>query len=80
MPNRDKKVLKAIADLGGEASGFQIHLALVGQSKWAWLRAMSVGGMYASLYRLERSGIITSRWGVATTDGGCRPRIYTISF
>ncbi len=78
---RDEKVLKAIADLGGEASGFQIHRELVGQSKWAWLWAISLGGMYYTLDRLERGGIITSRWGEATAERGWRrPRIYTILF
>ncbi len=81
MTKREEKVLKAIAGLGGEASGVQIHRCLVGQSKWAWLWAISFGGMYVALDRLERRGILTSRWGEATAARGWRrPRIYTIPF
>lgn len=81
MTKRDKKVLRAIADLGGEASGFQIHQHLVAQSKWAWLWAIGYGGMYNALDRLEHGGLITSRWGEATAERGWRrPRIYSIPF
>jgi hypothetical protein len=35
--------------------------------------------MYVSLYRLEASGRLTSRWGEATAERGWRrPRIYKI--
>ncbi len=81
MTKREEKVLKAIADLGGEASGYQIHQHLVGQSKWAWLGAISLGGMYNALDRLERRGTLASRWGEATAERGWRrPRIYSIPF
>jgi PadR family transcriptional regulator PadR len=77
----EDKVLNAIADMGGEASSFQIHQRLVGESKWAWIRAISLGGMYTALDRLERRGVINSRWGEATAARGWRrSRIYSIPF
>lgn len=80
MTKDETKVMEAIESLGGNASGFQIHQRLVGQSKWAWLWAISYGGMYKALERLERRGVLCSRWGEATVErGGLRPRIYWIS-
>lgn len=79
MRRAERKVLDAIVALGGEASGFQIHQHLVGESKWAWLWAISYGGMYIALDRLERRGVLTSRWGEATFERGWRrPRLYRV--
>jgi PadR family transcriptional regulator PadR len=80
MTKAEAKVMEAIESLGGEVSGFQIHQRLVRQSKWAWLWGISLGGMYNVLERLERRGVLWSRWGEATAERGWhRPRIYRIS-
>jgi len=80
MTKTEIKVIEAIESLGGEASGFQIHQRLVGQSKWAWLWAVGLGGMYNALNRLEFSGKLTSSRGEATAARGWRrPRIYKVN-
>jgi DNA-binding PadR family transcriptional regulator len=68
-------------------SGFQIMQALVANSRaarwfgkdsvWAVVFGPSTGGLYPILMRLERTGQVTSIWGVATPErGGHRPRLY----
>jgi len=74
------KVLAAIASLGGEGSGYQIHQKLCYPSKWALFFGPSYGSMYNALDQLEKNGQLTSRWGEATLERGWRrPRIYTIA-
>lgn len=82
----EAEVLKVIEDNPG-SSGFQIHRAISAQSRavrWfgqgsfmAALLGPGVSSMYVHLASMERRGIITSNWGVATPErGGRRPRHY----
>lgn len=65
----ERAIVDALA-LHGEMSGFMLRERL---GIWP-------GTLYPALARLEESGRLVSRWGVATPErGGKRPRIYSLS-
>lgn len=56
-----------------EASGAEISRRIDA----ALDRSVSIGSLYVVLSHMERSGALTSRWGVATAERGWRrPRLY----
>ena len=59
---REHKIL-ALLRTHGELSGVEIYR----------LSGLSAGSMYATLYRMEEAGRLTSRWGEAV-EGWPRPR------
>lgn len=78
MTRTEAKVLSAIADLGGEASCFQIRDHM-NRGGWGWLTGVTVDGAYVALDRLEKRGAVTSRWGEVPPGRRHHPRIYVLS-
>lgn len=64
------------ADLHEELTKRSRAAAWFGEdSVWTVVFGPTLGGMYATLDRMERQGLVTSTWGVATPErGGNRPR------
>lgn len=79
-PNRlggfEELVLLATASQGGAGYGVTIQEELEVETG----QAVSVGAVYATLDRLERKGLVTSREGPATADrGGRRKRLFRVN-
>ena len=75
------EVLKGHLDLlllatleGGATHGYRIVEALRERSDGAF--ALSEGTEYPALYRLERAGLLSSRW---SSVGGRRRRVYSLT-
>ena len=60
---------------GGESYGYEIlqHVAALSNGEVQW----SDGMLYPVLHRLEKEGLVTSRW--ATADSGRRRKYYRLS-
>lgn len=72
----EELVLLAVASLKGEGYGVTIQECLEEETG----HRVSVGAVYATLDRLERKGLLGSRYGPATAArGGKRKRIYRIN-
>ena len=63
-------VLLSLLRLGEDAYGVPITNEIEKQSG----RSVAVGSVYAALERLERKGLITSRWGAPTAERGGRAK------
>jgi len=59
---------------GGPAHGYAIAEALRARSDGAF--DLAEGTLYPALHRLQRAGLLTSRW---TEDSGRRRRVYQLS-
>jgi DNA-binding PadR family transcriptional regulator len=71
----EELVLLAVASLKGDGYGVTIQERLEEETG----HRVSVGAVYATLDRLERKGLLGSRYGPATAErGGKRKRIYRI--
>jgi PadR family transcriptional regulator PadR len=75
------EVLKGHVDLlllsvleGGPAHGYGLVEALRGRSEGAF--DLAEGTVYPALYRLERAGLVTSRWEAVS---GRRRRLYRLT-
>lgn len=67
-------ILTAIMTLGAEnAYGMTIHEAV---ERLSGRRIVSLGSIYTTLDRLEKKGLVASRFADATTERGGRPRKY----
>jgi len=72
----EELVLLTTASLGGIGYGVTIQEELEAEVG----RPISVGAVYATLDRLERKGLVTSREGPATAErGGRRRRLFRVS-
>ena len=72
----EELVLLATATLAGTGYGVTIQEALEEETG----QTVSVGAVYATLDRLERKGLVTSREGAATTErGGRRKRLFRVT-
>jgi DNA-binding PadR family transcriptional regulator len=72
----EELVLLAVASLRGSGYGVTIQERLEAETG----QAISVGAVYATLDRLERKDLLSSRVGPTTAErGGKRKRIYKIS-
>jgi DNA-binding PadR family transcriptional regulator len=55
-------------------------LAIVESIQTATGRSLSLGGLYTTLHRMERKGLVTSRWGESTeVRQGARRRYYKMT-
>ena len=70
LGNFEMMVLLSLLRLGEGAYGVPITNEIEKQSG----RAVAVGSVYAALERLERKGLITSRWGEPTAERGGRAK------
>ena len=70
LGNFETMVLLSLLRLGEDAYGVPITNEIEKQSG----RPVAVGSVYAALERLERKGLITSRWGDATPERGGRAK------
>ena len=72
----EELVLLATATLAGQGYGVTIQEALEEETG----QPVSVGAVYATLDRLERKGLVSSREGAATADrGGRRKRLFRVT-
>lgn len=72
----EELVLLAVAGLGDKAYGVTVRERLEDETG----RRVSVGSVYATLDRLHRKKLVTSRMGPATPErGGRRKRLYGIT-
>jgi DNA-binding PadR family transcriptional regulator len=68
-------LLMALAHLGDDAYGTRIAALIEERTS----RTLSPGAIYTALDRLERRGLVTSRWGDPTPErGGKRKRHYRL--
>ena len=70
LGNFEMMVLLSLLRLGEGAYGVPITNEIEKQSG----RPVAVGSVYAALERLERKGLITSRWGAPTAERGGRAK------
>lgn len=71
----EQVLLLALAQLGDEAYGTSIGRLIADRTG----RVLSPGAIYTALDRLERRGLIVSRWGDPTPErGGKRKRHYRL--
>jgi len=70
LGNFEMMVLLSLLRLGEDAYGVPITNEIEKQSG----RPVAVGSVYAALERLERKGLITSRWGAPTAERGGRAK------
>src|SRR5262245_24025154 len=70
LGNFEMMVLLCLLRLGEGAYGVPISNEIERQSG----RPIAVGSVYAALERLERKGLITSRWGEPTAERGGRAK------
>ena len=70
LGNFETMVLLALLRLGKDAYGVPITNEIEQQSG----RRVAVGSVYAALERLERKGLVTSRWGEPTAERGGRAK------
>ena len=70
LGNFEMMVLLSLLRLGEGAYGVPITTEIEKQSG----RAVAVGSVYAALERLERKGLVTSRWGEPTAERGGRAK------
>jgi len=70
LGNFEMMVLLSLLRLGEGAYGVPITNEIEKQSG----RAVAVGSVYAALERLERKGLIMSRWGEPTAQRGGRAK------
>lgn len=70
LGNFEMMVLLSLLRLGEGAYGVPISNEIEKQSG----RPVAVGSVYAALERLERKGLITSRWGEPTAERGGRAK------
>ena len=70
LGNFEMMVLLSLLRLGEDAYGVPITNEIEKQSG----RSVAVGSVYAALERLERKGLITSRWGAPTAERGGRAK------
>src|SRR5216684_3562804 len=69
------QILAMLIQKPSDAYGTTIRERIEDQTK----RSISVGALYTALDRLEKKGLISSRWGEATPErGGRRKRYYKI--
>lgn len=81
MSKSEQRIITALAALGGEATSNAIWQKMVEQSRWGdtKLGHFLVRAPHFDLINLERRGVLTSYWGIATAKRGwLRPRIYKI--
>jgi len=72
----EELVLLAVGQLAGAGYGVTIQAELERETGGA----ISLGAVYATLYRLERKGLVHSRVGAATRErGGRRKRLFHIT-
>lgn len=72
----EEEVLTLLRDNRTDAYGLRL-IDLIKQSTG---RSPSIGAMYTTLDRLERKGLVRSRWGEATPErGGRRKRLFEIT-
>ena len=58
----------------------QYGLAIVDKIKETTGQSLSLGSLYTTLHRMERKGLVTSRWGESTEiRQGARRRYYQIT-
>lgn len=71
----ERHVLMAIAHLHGQ--GYAVTIA--NEMKTCFARSASLGAIYATVDRMEKKGLISSRLGEATPERGGKPkRFYRI--
>jgi len=70
LGNFEMMVLLSLLRLGEGAYGVPVTNEIEKQSG----RSVAVGSVYAALERLERKGLITSRWGAPTAERGGRAK------
>lgn len=71
----EQLLLMALAHLGDEAYGTRVAAIIEERTS----RVLSPGAIYTALDRLERRGLVTSRWGDPTPErGGKRKRHYRL--
>jgi PadR family transcriptional regulator PadR len=70
LGNFETMVLLSLLRLGEDAYGVPVSSEIEKQSG----RPVAVGSVYAALDRLERKGLITSRWGEPTAERGGRAK------
>lgn len=60
--------------------GKKYGLEIIASIKEDTDKAISLGGLYTTLHRLEKKGYVKSKWGEATPErGGNRRRYYQLS-
>jgi PadR family transcriptional regulator PadR len=69
------QILAILIQKPGDAYGTTVRERIEEQTG----RSVSVGALYTALDRLEKKGLVSSRWGEATPErGGRRKRYYEI--
>lgn len=75
LGNFEYQILAILIQRPDDAYGTTIRQRIEEQME----RAISVGALYTTLDRLEKKGLVSSRWGEATPErGGRRKRYYKI--
>lgn len=72
LGNFDLIVLLAVIRLGGKAYGVPIAREIASQGG----REVSLGGIYATLERLDANGLVSSEMGESTPERGGRAKKY----
>lgn len=72
LGNFEESVLLAVKLQDGKGYGASIRQVLADATG----RDISIGALYATLGRLEKKGLVTSRPGEATPERGGRPKRY----
>jgi DNA-binding PadR family transcriptional regulator len=76
LGNFEEVILLMTGILGADAYAFRIAEEVEIQTG----RAVSIGAVHSTLTRLEKKGLLTSKFGQPTIErGGRRKRIYTVT-